>query len=278
MKIAVAVSFIIVFLCNPPDTGAQSLVYPASIWHMSAGAYAAPLTDVFGAAGNPAVLSEATGFSAGLYSEKRFMSSELMLLNISSSLRFQNNQVSLAMQHFGDIAYNERGLSLGYGKNLGKVNLGISFEYIRFFTSGYRNEVVLRSSLSCLYHIDKNISVAVVVTNPALTAKKTGSSGVRPAAAYHLGIGYLIDGKLYIGAESIKEEGRPLLVIAALRYYFLEKCYARFSWTTAGSQPLLHLGWAGKRFTIEAGFRYHGTLGYSPSACAIYSSRESTTP
>ena len=47
-----------------------------------------------------------------------------------------------AFHQSGDEAFNEQGLELAYGKNLGRLDIGIVFDYLRDQAAGYTGQIL----------------------------------------------------------------------------------------------------------------------------------------
>ena len=247
----------------------QGIFYPVSTHHLTAAQFAPEVTDAFIAAVNPAMAAYVTNFSACLYTEKRFMSAELMLIKVAAAFKFSGSGLALQLQHFGTSIYNEKVAGISYGKTLGKLSIGAGFNYhmVHIPDNGIR---LLGASIASIWKVSEKVYAFCMLSNPPLFRAKHYEKSFRLSSEFRAGMGYLTAENLYLGIESKKDEGRTAQLIASLRYQFAQDKFIRCSWTTGNNQPFINLGWSKKVLRFEAGFHYHPSLGISPDFILIY--------
>lgn len=203
-----------------------------------------------------------------MYSEKKYLTDiDLFLLTIC--IPFNNNGMGLMFQHFGNSIYNERITGINYGKNFGKMNVGLLFQNIRVKIQGSPPVSLIQTGISSTLKISDNFFLGINIINPRFYSK-VGKDKLQGASSFSLILGCQASSVAYVGLESKKEAGRPLSVLFTLQYHFAEKFSGGFNWNTSSNQPYVCIGWQSKLFLIEAGSGYHSVLGPSPTICFIY--------
>src|SRR5205085_3512719 len=95
----------------------------------------------------PSLIPYMKNTEAMMYAEKKYLS-EIHVLLLSFSARFNNNGVSLLVQHFGNPLYNEQTGGLSYGKNFGVANAGILFQAVRVNIRGSAAVSVIQAGIA----------------------------------------------------------------------------------------------------------------------------------
>ena len=90
------------------------------------------------------------------------------------------------------------------------------------------------------------------------------------ASIYNAGFGYEASSQVFISAEIIKEENRPVNVNAGLQYIFAKQFFARIGIVTESTSPYVGFGLRWKEFRLDATVSYHPQLGFTPGLLLIY--------
>ena len=104
---------------------AQPFHHQSENAYITAGAYSMHFTDAFSFASNPACLGTMEGFSGGIMAERKWMLKELDNYTLAASCMFGKGGLGISLQYSGDADYSEKVMELAYGKNLGRVEMGI---------------------------------------------------------------------------------------------------------------------------------------------------------
>ena len=259
----------IFFVCLVFKIQAQRLFYPAHALHLSSANYVPSVADIFNAGSNCSLLPHMHGFAVALFCESRFVK-EISLAQLSAAYSFDGNGTLISFQRFGTSEYSESILRAAYGKNLGKVDAGIQFDYILVSTTGYAKVKVIQVCLSGIFQVSQDVSLGIRIRNPSLIKPKF--ERIKAASASSIGLGWSPSTVLYTGIEVQKEQQHPLSIAVTFRYIFTNNLSVRICWDVSINQPVMILSWKIPSLIFQAGFGYNSPLGSSPSAAIMYSS------
>lgn len=259
---------ILIYVVCPALMCGQSQYYPSTIPYLSSAKIGENFINGMNAAYNPSLIPYLKSLEAGMYAEKKYLT-DINLLLLTICAPFNNNGVGLMFQHFGNSIYNERITGLNYGKNFGKIKVGILFQSIRVKIQGSPPSSFIQTGVTSTLKISDNVFWGINILNPWFNAK-AGRDKLHGATSFSLIIGWQASSVAYAGLESKKEEGRPLSVLFTLQYHFAEKFSGGLNWNTSMNQPYVSIGWQLKMLWIEAGCSYHSVLGPSPTISFIF--------
>lgn len=237
--------------------------------HRTSAQYAPDFADPLYCMANPALMSSNDGLLAAAYMEKRYLSTDLMLFMIAASRRFDNSNIVGSIGYFGGPHYHEKHLAVNYGKNFDNIQAGLQLAYHQISTPGERILNALETAIAANIKLSNSATGSFRIVNMQSPLLSKDSNLLRPAAAFHLGIGFSVSQEIYLGFESQKQEGR-LPDVAALVIFDVATSYRfRLNWSTRTGQPYFAAAWKMNNLSIEAGLLYHIHLGISPAISII---------
>jgi hypothetical protein len=208
-------------------------------------------------------------YALGIYSERRFLIKELSQFTIAVGYAGKIGGFGLMAKYFGYSDFNQSQLGIAYGKNLGKIDLGVQFNYRMITISQYGKANVLTCEMGMIWHLTDNVHAGLAISNPF--GGKIGENGnEKLSRSFTSGFGYEASEQVFISTEIIKEEDRPVNVKAGLQYVFAGKFFIRVGIATVATQPFAGAGWRWKNFRIDVFTTYHPQLGYTPGLLLIY--------
>ncbi|HZH63944.1 MAG TPA: hypothetical protein VEY10_03565 [Flavisolibacter sp.] len=248
----------------------QTARTPVAGVYTSLHTYSSQFKDAFSFRSNSASLAGIEKFSAGVYSERRFMLQELPTYSFAAALPTPTGNFGLNGDYSGGSLYNETTLGLAYARNLGsKVDVGVQFHYFSMRASTYGAASAIIFDAGAIFHITEQVHTGLHVYNPV--GMKIGKEEKLPSI-YAAGIGYDASSQLFIGAEAQKPEGQPLTVNAGLHYVFADKLVARGGISTATSLYYIGFGVKLKSLRVDMTASFHPYLGVTPGLLLIYAS------
>ena len=252
----------------------QPLRLPMSATYVQLTAYSSQFRDAFSASGNQGTLGAKQSFSAGLYTEKRFMMRELSSFNAALVLPTTSGNFRWKGDYFGNPSYNESSAGLAYARELGsKVALGIQFNYFSLKTAGYGKASTVGFDAGVLLQLTPMLSAGLQASNPV--GVSWGKNDVeRIPAVYTLGLGYDVSPQVFIGVEAEKTADQPVSINAGLHYVVAEKLIARTGVRSATGLYYLGLGFQLKTFRIDATVSVHPYLGTTPGLLLLYAAKK----
>jgi hypothetical protein len=255
------------------SSSAQLVRAPVGIVYPFLQTYSTQAKDAFSFRSNSASLAGIKVFSAGLFSERRFLLQELSSYAFAVALPTLSGNFGLSGDYSGDGFYNETSLSLAYGRSLDKkVDFGLGFQYFLKKAAGYGAASVVAFDAGAVFHLTDEVQTGISVYNPV--GVKFGKSGdEKLPAIYTAGIGYDASPQFFAGAEVQKVEDQPVNVNAGIQYIFAEKVMGRAGLSSATSVYYLGFGIKLQHLRIDLTASFHPYLGVTPGLLLLYASK-----
>jgi hypothetical protein len=246
------------------DANGQSAVSSLSFAGRGPAAYSKKFTDIFCLANNPASVTGSEGFSSGVYSERKFMFKELSQYYLVLAHSTAHANIGIRLHYSGFSDYNESSASLGYGRDLGKLQAGIRFNYHKISISGYGSVSTWSADLSVIWELSEKLHAGIQAINPMpvfFGQDKTEQYD----SLYKLGMGYELSDNCFVGGEVCKETGLPVNVQLLLQYRLVARLCFRGGLNTNVGQPFAGLEWVFKELRLGIDGSYHPDLGFTPA-------------
>lgn len=249
---------------------AQSVRQPVAVFYPAVTTYSTKWKDAFSLRANTAALAGIESFSAGVFSERRFLLEELSSYSLAAALPTSSGNFGLAADMFGSSLLRETTVGLAYARRLGKqLDVGLRFNYVGLTTAGYGSASTITFDGGALIRLTENVQLGAHFSNPV--RMKFGKEGEeRMPAVYSFGLGYDASDQLFIGAEIQKVEDQPVSLNASLQYLFAERLLARGGVSSATSVYYLGFGVMLKNLRVDATAAFHPYLGVTPGLLLIY--------
>lgn len=263
---AIAVSVLILLMLRAYS---QSLRYPIASRYAGMGAYSANFVDPLSVLSNQAALANIKGISAGVYGEKRFLLEELSVYNFSFCLPLFSGGIGLSTRYFGYNEFNETQFGIGYGKALGKIDIGMQVNLHSLNIPAYGNDRLVNFEAGAIIHINEQVFAGIHVYNPA--GSKFGKDNLEKlSSSYTGGLGYEASEKLFLSAELIKDEDKPVNINVGMQYVFDKKIFARLGLYTETTNLYVGVGLRWNDFRIDVTASYHPQLGFTPGVLLVF--------
>jgi len=247
----------------------QSVRYPLAARYTGLGVYSKNNADAFSFQLNQAALANLKSMGSGVYAERRFLLEELNFYSLAVAFPLQFGGIGISAKYFGFPEYNETQLGLAYAKPLGKIDVGIQFNYHSIHLPGYGKDALFYIEAGVIIHISEELYAGFHVFNP--TGSKFGHNNVEKlASVYTAGLGYEASDKVFLSAEIIKEQDKPVNINAGLQYVFAKKFFARIGLLTETSNLYCGVGLKWSRFRIDITNSYHPQLGFTPGLLILF--------
>ncbi len=249
----------------------QSTRYPLAARYTGVGAYSRNFVDPLSVSSNPAALANIKSLCVGVYGEKRFLLQELNLYTVAFCIPALRGGVALSAKRFGHNNYNETELGIGYGKALGKVDIGIQFNYHALQIAGYGKDALFNFEIGAILQITEQVFAGLHVFNP--TGSKFGNNHLEKlSSAFTAGIGYEASEKVFVSAEIIKEEDKPVTINTGLQYVFSKRFFVRLGIYTEATHLYFGTGLKWDTFRVDITANYHPQLGLTPGLLFVFQS------
>jgi hypothetical protein len=237
--------------------------------YITAGAYSTHFTDAFSFTSNPASLGTTGGFLSGVLAERKWMQKELDDYTLAVSCNLGRDGFGVSLKQSGDADYNEQALELAYGKNLGRMEMGIRFGYLRDKATGYPGIGFGSSGISMRFHVSEKL-----ITGGELGLPVFGSAGKtnpeKGPSVFRMGFGYEWTTDLFLALQIVKTSGLPLNVIPSIEYRYGEQFSFSFGINSSMGSPYFKTGWKKNRLCIQLYTVYEPVLGFSPGLLLLW--------
>jgi hypothetical protein len=248
----------------------QTTRLPLTHSYITAGAYSNHFTDAFSFTSNPACLGSLQELSGvGLLAERRWMLKELDLYELAATGILGKGGCGITLQRSGDADYSETGLELAYGKNLGRLELGIRFGYSRDQAAGYPGADFGSSGISIRFHVSEQLITGWELCVPVLSgAGKTNAE--KGPQFFRMGLGYEWSPDLFLAFQVEKTSGMPVNVIPSLEYRYGEQFFFSFGVNSLTGSLYFKSGWKKNRLCIQLYTVYEPVPGFSPGMVLLW--------
>jgi hypothetical protein len=241
--------------------------------YITAGAYSTHFRDAFSFRSNPACLGTADGFSAAVLAERKWMLKELDNYTLTASGILGKAGFGISFQYSGDADYNEQSFELGYGKNLGRMELGIQFEYQRDKAAGYQGIGFGSAGIAMCYHVSEKLITGWELGLPAF-GRVGETNQEKGPQFFRMGYGYEWGSDLFLAVQIEKSSGSPISVIGSIEYRYSEQFFFSFGVNSGTGSPFFKTGWRKNRLCIQLYTVYEPVLGFSPGLLLLWENKK----
>lgn len=257
----------LVLLLN--SSRAQLLRSPPTVNLLGIGAYSGNFTDVFSFTTNQAALSKVKSTSAGVFSEQKFMLSELKRFSGAVIFPCFSGGAGISLDHAGFDQYTESHAGIAYGRSLGeKIDFGAQVNYYRVNIDGYGNAATINFELGLVTKFTDKMFAGLHVYNPV-----GGRYGIdfseKIASAYSFALGYEVSEILLFTGTITKVTSQPVNLNISFQYFFLKQSFLRGGTTTATRSYYAGIGLRWKDITVAVAADWHARIGVTPGLLLI---------
>ena len=265
MKVLITFTFVCYSIINCAI--AQSLRYSIALPYTSLSAYSNQQKDVLSFTGNQAALANVSQAGIGLYGERRFLLAATSYYTLAAAIPSKMGNFGVHLNYSGFKNFNENKLGLAYARSLGsKVDVGIQFNYYGYRIPAYGNASAINFEAGAIIHFSEKLNGGIHVYNPV--GGKLGEDE-KLASAYKIGLGYDASENFFVSGEIIKEEDKPVNVVAGVQYQFAKQFFARAGFLSESFTAFAGVGAGWKNIRIDIAASYHPQLGFSPGILFI---------
>lgn len=267
MKTKILLLALLIF--NFKQLQAQSLRYSIAQPYICLSAYSSKQLDPLSFTGNQAALAKIQSAGIGVFGERRFMLTETSAYTLGAALPTRLGNLGIQLNYAGFKNFNENKIGLAYARKLGKlIDVGVQFNYYGYRIPAYGNASTVNFEIGAMLHLTNSLNAGVHVYNPV--GGKLGKAGEEKlASAYKFGLGYDASERFFISCEIIKEEDKPVNVIAGLQYHFARQFFAKAGFMSESTTVYAGAGIAWKMLRLDISSSYHPQLGFSPGLLLI---------
>jgi hypothetical protein len=237
-----------------------------------AGAYSIHFNNAFSFISNAACLGARRGFECGLSLEQKWAMKELKEYQLAVTNETGRTGIGVMIRSSGDADYGEKDFKLAYGKNLGKIELGIFFNYLIEQVPGYPDHEFLRSGIGIRYHVSPKLITGWEIGMPVFghigeTNKETGSRSFR------MGMGYEVTGDILMTFQIVEQSRTPMNFFGSLEYQYNKEFLFSFGIDSGTGSPYFKSGWKKNQLGILIYSSFHPLLGFTPGLIFLWQAK-----
>ena len=272
MKILLSFGFFLIVLKGYTQVTRRPVASP----YLGLGAYSISHVDVFSATNNQAALAQIKKISGGVYSERRFLLSELNYYTAAGCIITSSGNFGVQAGYFGFSDYNETQFGLAYGRKLGtRLDVGVQFDYNALQIAGYGKTSAINFQIGTIMHLSEKLHAGFHAYNP-VGGKFGKDNQEKLASVYTTGMGYEASDKFFMSAEIQKEENKSVTVNAGLQYKFLPQLLVRGGIATGTSVVYAGIGLQLRSLRLDITTSHHPQLSVSPGLMLLFSGKNSS--
>ena len=221
--------------------------------------------DVFSFSGNPFTIMNENDVSIGLFSERKFMLSELSISKICISTETTKGNIGVMATHGGTNDYAENEFSICYARSLSEnLKVGIGFDYLTRMIKSLSPEKAIGSVVGFDIFISSQMQAGVSLHNPAkIFVLNTRHSSLK--YKYEFGFGYDATKKFNLHMHAIKEEDNPTNIIIGFQYQPVKKFNCKVGITSMTKSIYIGAGIRIKQLMCNFQLVNHPQLGACPA-------------
>lgn len=240
---------------------AQTLRYSVTIPWLGLDAYSGKQLSAFSFTANQAALARTKEMSLGLFGEQRFLLASDRSYRLAGVCPTRLGNIGLQFNYAGFKNFNEYQVGLAYARSLGpKADLGIQFSYYGNRIPGYSGNSGIQVEGGVIFHITGQVHMGI----HGFSSFGGKNSQEKTASVYKAGLGYDASPQFFAAMELVKEEDRPVNVVALAQYRFARLFAARLGFSSSTGSPFLGTGLGWKNYQLFLSVSYHPQLGISP--------------
>lgn len=266
----IRIIILFIFLTNVISFGiSQSIYAPIGSRAIGLGDASVTLSGFWSGFHNTAGISESKQVEAGASYENRFGMEGFNFMAAGVSSPIYSGNIFLGAFRFGDDLYNEHKVSLGYGTQIGIIQLGGRVNYLQY--------QILDFGTKSTYSIDfggiATLTPQLVVGAQALNISQSSISDENEQMVPTLlkvGLSYRPKDYFMLNTEIEKDLQTKSIIKIGAEYNFLEKFYLRTGIQSAGFQTFYGLGFKYLSLHWDYALSNHPHLGMSHSLSMQY--------
>ena len=249
-------------------------IHPQSINnYVTGGAYSAHFMDAFSFDSNPACLGNVNTIYAGMLAERKWLLKELGGYAFSMAVPILKSGIGLSLKQDGDPNYHEQGLELAYGKNLGVLEFGICFSYLRTQAIGYPGISFGSAGAGVRFHVSEKLVTGWELEVPVFPAQAKTTTEKSPQI-FKMGFGYEQTPELFISIQIEKSSGLPLNIISAIDYRYQDQFDFSFGVSSFNGALYFKSGWKKNGLGIQLYTLYESFPGFSPGIALLWENKK----
>lgn len=222
-------------------------------------------SDVWSTHHNQAGLGLYPNFAIGFHHENKFLVEEYAMHAMALTLPVRPGTFGFSYTYFGNKAYNESKIGLGFGKKFGnRFAAGIQLNYHHNYKIGdYENRRALTVEGGIQYKPHEKLTIGAHLSNPTRAVISPFENDTIPTY-FNLGIDYKAFDKFSVALQLNKDLDHELRIFGGMEYELMDNLYIRTGITTKPALSTFGLGYKLGKLSADIAFTKHQILGFTP--------------
>jgi hypothetical protein len=267
------VAIVLVSLFLSVDALTQTIHLQSINSYVTGGAYSAHFKDAFSFNSNPACLGNMNTAYAGMLAERKWLLKELGGYAFSMAFPIMKSGIGVSLKQNGDFNYQEQGLELAYGKNLGALELGICFNYLHTKAAGYPGVNFGSAGAGIRFHVSEKLITGWELEVPVFSIQGKASPEKVPQI-FRMGFGYEQAPELFLSVQVEKTSGLPLNIISVIDYHYQDRFDFSFGVSGIGGALYFKAGWKKNGLCVQFYTIYESFPGFSPGIAFLWENKK----
>jgi hypothetical protein len=181
----------------------------------------------------------------------------------------------MMFQQTGDELFREQHLELACGKHLGRIDIGIGFNYLNDQATGYGSIPFISATIGLRFRVSERLTTGWAFGLPFLGY--SGKTYPEKAPQYfRMGFGYHAEIDLLLSCQLEKQSGQAADLFACIEYRYAEHFIFSAGVHSAAGSFVFESGWCKNRLCIKPGLVYEPALGFSPGLTLLWETKNKT--
>lgn len=222
--------------------------------------YSKNFTHAFSFVSNPAALGVSVFTTAGVSVVRKYQLRELSVFNAAASGTIPIGAFGISLQHAGSSDFSETAIGAAYGRSLGKIAIGLQFNYTRVHVVGPGSGNALYADFGGFWELTEKLFTGICIKNLVGGNLRKLTTEKLPTIISS-GLGYELSAAVLLVIEIIKEEDRPTELLGYFNYTIQRKFHLRAGVSSINNMPWLMAGLSWKKYRVDITNSYHPQLG-----------------
>jgi len=227
--------------------------------------------DLWSIQNNQAGLARLKSAEAGVFTERRYMLSQLSNNALAFAVPTKQGTFGLSYSRFGYAQYNESKYAFAFAKGFGaNFSAGLQIDYLTMHIGdNYGNRGTFTAEAGIQAKIVKGLVIGAHIYNP-IRAKAASYNNERIPGIMRLGLKYDFSEKVCWNIETEKDIDHKAVFKTGIEYHLIKELYLRGGFSTNPMLTSFGFGLELKKFKLDFYNSFHPQLGYTPGLSMNY--------
>lgn len=236
---------------------------------MGLGGISSPLSNSWAVFNNPAGLASHSDFDAIFAYQTIFDFAPFNTVSAAVNYPSSFGTSGLGVYRFGDDLFSTSMLSLGFGKKIGIIGLGMKLNYLQYKIDGFGKRALGLAEMGALGQLTPALTFGMHIYNFTQSVISE-STGEKVPVILRLSADYRLGEQVHLYLEGEKDVDEPVDVKFGLSYQVIEALTLRTGFSTQTNRMSFGAGILISRLTVDYALRANETISATHSFGLAY--------